>query len=169
MTGTGTGRRTAPRPLDRHSPMPLWAQLHADLQRRLRAGAFVSIKKHGNLRGCIGTISPTQKTLALEIVHNAISSGTADPRFSSIQESELSDLVFSVDVLSPAEPVQDKSTLDVKRYGVIVTQGNRRGLLLPNLEGVDSVEQQLAIACQKAGIPPSQSYAIERFEVVRHT
>lgn len=136
---------------------------------RLRAGAFVSIKKHGNLRGCIGTTEPTQKSLAMEIIQNAISSGTRDPRFSPIQESELADLVYSVDVLSPAEPVEDKAALDVKRYGVIVTRGNRRGLLLPNLEGVDSIDQQLAIACQKAGISPSQSYEIERFEVVRHT
>ncbi len=149
-------------------PMEMPAGLPEEML-RLRAGAFVSIKKHGNLRGCIGTTAPTQKTLALEIMHNAISSGTADPRFSPIVASELPDLVYNVDVLSAAEPAQDKSALDAKRYGVIVTRGNRRGLLLPNLEGVDSVEQQLAIACQKAGISPSQSYTIERFEVVRHT
>lgn len=134
-----------------------------------RAGVFVSIKKHGNLRGCIGTISPTQNNIALEIIQNAISSGTNDPRFQPVTEAELADLTFSVDILFPAEPVLNRAELDVKRYGVIVTSGMRRGLLLPNLDGVDTIEKQLEIACQKAGIHPSQNYTIERFEVIRHT
>lgn len=134
-----------------------------------QAGVFVSIKKNGNLRGCIGTIVPTQKNVACEIICNAIASGTDDPRFSPVAASELADLAFSVDILFPAEPVTDRAALDVKRYGVIVTRGMRRGLLLPNLDGIDTVEMQLEIACQKAGIHPSQDYAIERFEVVRHT
>lgn len=134
-----------------------------------QAGVFVSIKKHGNLRGCIGTTAPSRKNIAMEIIHNAISSGTEDPRFSPVMESELADLVYSVDVLAKAEPVSDRSLLDVKRYGVIVSKGMRRGLLLPNLEGVDSVTKQLEIACKKAGIHPAQSYTIERFEVVWHT
>jgi len=134
-----------------------------------RAGVFVSVKKHGNLGGCIGTIAPTQRNIALEIIKNAIASGTDDPRFSPVTESELADLIYSVDVLSAAEPAADRSDLDVKRYGVIVTRGTRRGLLLPNLEGVDTVDQQLEIACQKAGIHASQNYTMERFEVARHT
>mgnify|MGYP001313738401 FL=1 len=133
-----------------------------------RAGVFVSLKKHGQLRGCIGTIAPTCPCIADEIIQNAISAGTQDPRFSPVRENELDDIVYSVDVLSKPEPVKDKSELDVIKYGVIVTAGHKRGLLLPNLEGVDTVEQQLAIARQKAGIRDDESYTIERFEVVRH-
>lgn len=136
--------------------------------RNERAGVFVSIKKNGRLRGCIGTIEPTQPDIAEEIRQNAISSGTRDPRFPPVRPDELADLVYSVDVLSPAEPVGDAGMLDVLRYGVIVTSGRKRGLLLPNLEGVDTVAEQLRIACEKAGIRPGESYTLERFEVVRH-
>lgn len=134
-----------------------------------RAGAFVSLKKHGQLRGCIGTISATQPSLALEIMHNAVSSAMRDPRFPQLRESELPELEYSVDVLLPSEPVASATELDCMRYGVIVTAGHRRGLLLPNLDGVDSVADQLRIACQKAGIQENEPYAIERFEVVRHS
>ena len=134
-----------------------------------RAGAFVSIHKQGRLRGCIGTIAPTRKSLAEEIIHNAVSASSRDPRFAPIRPDELSLLEISVDVLGAAEPVKSEAELDVKRYGVIVTKGNRRGLLLPDLEGVDSVEQQIAIARQKAGIGPNETVTLERFEVVRHT
>ena len=133
-----------------------------------RAGAFVSIKKLGALRGCIGTISPVQDNLAEEIVNNAISACSRDPRFDPVRREELADLNVSVDVLSEAEPVNSLSELDVIRYGVIVSKGYRRGLLLPNLEGVDSVEEQISIALSKAGINPSEGYSVERFEVVRH-
>ena len=133
-----------------------------------RAGVFVSIKKFGQLRGCIGTIAPVTKNIAEEIIMNAISSGTDDPRFPPITASELPDLVFSVDVLSAAEPIHSPAQLDVKRYGVIVSKDYRRGLLLPNLEGIDSVEQQISIAKQKAGIRKEETVALERFEVVRH-
>lgn len=133
-----------------------------------RAGVFVSIKKRGELRGCIGTTAPTRDNIALEIIHNAVSSGTEDPRFLPVKQDELAELVYSVDVLSPAEPVADKSGLDVLRYGVIVSKGGRRGLLLPNLDGVNTVDEQLSIACQKAGISPNDRYDIQRFEVVRH-
>jgi len=138
---------------------------------RGRAGVFVSIKKNGQLRGCIGTIEPTQPTIAQEIMANAISSGTRDPRFPPVRENELPGLVYSVDVLSPAEPLPDNdlSMLDAKRYGVIVTSGYKRGLLLPNLEGVETIEEQLKIACGKAGIGKNEKYEIERFEVIRHT
>lgn len=133
-----------------------------------RAGVFVSLKKRGELRGCIGTISPVCGSIAEEIINNTVSSGTGDPRFSPVRPEELPELEYSVDVLSPAEPVPDKSALDAKRYGVIVSKGMRRGLLLPNLDGVDTVDEQLRIACRKAGISPHEGYAIERFEVVRH-
>lgn len=132
-----------------------------------RAGVFVSIKKRGQLRGCIGTITPTKSSIAEEIRRNAVSAGTDDPRFPPITEEELGELTYSVDILSPAEPATMES-LDPVRYGVIVSSGYRRGLLLPNLEGVDTAAQQVAIALQKAGIGGSEDYKLERFEVVRH-
>jgi AmmeMemoRadiSam system protein A len=133
-----------------------------------RAGAFVSLKKHGQLRGCIGTISPVTQCIAQEILRNAVSAGTEDPRFDPVTITELPELVYSVDVLSEPEPIQSMDELDVKKYGVIVTYGHRRGLLLPNLETVDTIEQQVEIALEKAGIRPEQPYSMERFEVVRH-
>lgn len=133
------------------------------------AGVFVSIKKHGRLRGCIGTIAPVTPSVAMEILNNAISAGAEDPRFDPVTEDELKDLVYSVDILSLAEPISSAADLDVARYGVIVTNGHKRGLLLPNLEGVDSVEEQISIARRKAGIRPEESCTMERFEVVRHT
>jgi AmmeMemoRadiSam system protein A/AmmeMemoRadiSam system protein B len=134
-----------------------------------RAGAFVSIHKNGRLRGCIGTIGPVTDKLADEIIANAISASTRDPRFSAITEDELPYLEINVDVLSEAEPIASRAELDVKRYGVIVTKGYRRGLLLPDLEGVDTVDEQVAIACSKAGISPDEDgISMERFEVVRH-
>lgn len=134
-----------------------------------RAGVFVSLKKHGRLRGCIGTIEAATACVADEIVANAVSAGTRDPRFDEVEESELPELVYSVDVLSQAESIDSAEALDPKRYGVIVTCGRRRGLLLPNLEGVDTVERQLEIAMQKGGISAGEPYTLQRFEVVRHT
>ena len=135
----------------------------------LRAGAFVSIHKGEDLRGCIGTIAPTQDTLAEEIILNAISASTRDPRFLPITEDELKDLSINVDVLSPAEPISSEAQLDVKRYGVIVQKGLQRGLLLPDLEGVDTVSQQVSIAKMKAGIPADDNeVSLFRFEVIRH-
>ena len=134
-----------------------------------KAGAFVSLHKDGNLRGCIGTIAPTQENVALEIMENAVSASTRDPRFPEVREDEIGDLEISVDVLGPTEKIPDKSRLDVKRYGVVVTKGWKRGLLLPNLDGVDTVDYQLSIAKQKAGIDPEdEDVELERFEVVRH-
>lgn len=133
-----------------------------------RAGVFVSIKKHGRLRGCIGTISPVRRNIAVEIMENAVSSGTQDPRFDPVRAEELGSLVYSVDVLKEAEPIDSIKQLDVLRYGVIVRAGRRSGLLLPNLEGVDTPEEQVAIALQKAGIRQEEKYTMERFEVVRH-
>lgn len=133
-----------------------------------RAGAFVTLKKYGQLRGCIGTIGPVTNSVAEEILRNAVSAGTEDPRFPAVTKAELKDLVYSVDVLAPAEPIRSIDELDVKRYGVIVSKGYKRGLLLPNLDGVDTPEQQVSIAMQKGGIKPEEDYTLERFEVVRH-
>ncbi|NLW55277.1 MAG: AmmeMemoRadiSam system protein A [Firmicutes bacterium] len=132
------------------------------------AGVFVSIKKHGNLRGCIGTIFPTQPSAAEEIRHNAIAAAFQDPRFDPVQVDELDDLVYSVDLLQAPEPISGPEELDPERYGVIVRRGGRTGLLLPNLEGVDTVEKQIAIAKQKAGIGPKEEVEMERFEVIRY-
>jgi len=134
----------------------------------LRAGVFVSLHKHGELRGCIGTFEPTRKDVAEEIVSNAISSATRDPRFPAVCREELGDLDYSVDVLTSPEPVKDASELDPRRYGVIVESGWRRGLLLPDLEGVDSVEEQIRICRLKAGIGPNEPVRLFRFEVQRY-
>ncbi len=136
---------------------------------KTRAGAFVSIHKQGRLRGCIGTIAPTQKSLAEEIIRNAVSASSRDPRFEPIRPDELPWLEINVDVLGEPEDIASAAELDVKRYGVIVSKGSRRGLLLPDLDGVDTVEEQIAIARQKAGIGPEETVTLQRFEVVRHT
>ncbi|MFQ3549865.1 MAG: AmmeMemoRadiSam system protein A [Armatimonadota bacterium] len=133
-----------------------------------RAGVFVSLKIKGQLRGCIGTIEPQESCIAEEIITNAISACSKDPRFMPVKPNELPLLEYSVDILS--EPVQINSIqeLDVKKYGVIVEAGNRRGLLLPDLEGVDSIEQQVSIAMRKAGIPENTPINLYRFEVIRY-
>ena len=133
-----------------------------------QAGVFVSLHKGGDLRGCIGTIAPWYGCVADEIIALAVEAGTRDPRFLPVTADELPDLEYNVDVLSEAEPA-DKSELDAKRYGVIVSTGSRRGLLLPDLEGVDTPGQQIAIALRKAGIRPDEPYRLERFTVERHT
>ena len=133
-----------------------------------QAGAFVSIHEHGRLRGCIGTIAPVTESLAQEIIDNAVSAATRDPRFNPITPDELEWLEISVDVLGEPEEISSRDELDVKRYGVIVTSGSRRGLLLPDLDGVDTVDQQVDIAMRKGGISPRDMYRLERFEVIRH-
>ena len=133
-----------------------------------KAGAFVSVHKFGALRGCIGTIASTQKNLALEIIHNAVSAVSRDPRFDPVTEDELQYLEINVDVLGEAEPIKSQAELDVKKYGVIVQSGYKRGLLLPDLDGVDTVEQQVDIARRKGGIAPGEKIDLFRFEVVRH-
>lgn len=133
------------------------------------AGAFVSLHAHGQLRGCIGTTGPTIGSVAWEIVQNAVSAGTRDPRFPPVTKLELDQLEYNVDVLGEPESISSTDQLDVKKYGVIVSCGQRRGLLLPDLDGVDTVEQQIDIARQKGGISTQEKYTLERFEVVRHT
>ena len=133
-----------------------------------RAGAFVSLKKDGRLRGCIGTFQPTRANLAEEIISNAISAACRDPRFQPVEREELGEIDISVDVLSDPELVTDTSMLDAAKYGIIVQKGDRVGLLLPDLEGVDTVEEQLGIARRKAGIGPDEQVQLYRFTVTRY-
>ncbi len=137
-----------------------------------KAGAFVSLKKYGNLRGCIGTIQGTKNCVAEEVVGNAVNAGLWDPRFPQVEATELDNIICTVDVLSAPEPVTSTEELDVKKYGVILSMGARRGLLLPNLEGVETVEEQISISLKKAGIDEEDyregKCSLERFEVVRH-
>jgi AmmeMemoRadiSam system protein A len=133
-----------------------------------RAGAFVSLHLNGALRGCIGTIECVQTDLEREIIQNAISAATRDPRFRSVCVEELDGLEISVDVLGDPEQIEDMSLLDPQRYGVIVERGTQRGLLLPALEGVDTAEYQVSIALSKAGIAPNENYRLYRFQVDRY-
>lgn len=150
-----------------HGRIEVPSQLSPEMKRA--AGVFVSLKKNNQLRGCIGTIKPTCPNVAGEIIRNAISAGTEDPRFAPVTEAELDELVYSVDILGEPEAVSDPGQLDPKRYGVIVRRGRRTGLLLPNLEGIETVAEQLAIARRKAGIGENEPVELERFEVVRYT
>jgi len=150
----------------REGKIPKPEELTAEMKEQ--AGIFVSIHKLGALRGCIGTFEPQKKNVAEEIIANAVSSATRDPRFSPITPDELGQLSYSVDVLTKPVPVADESQLDPQRYGVIVEAGFRRGLLLPDLEGVDSAEYQIDICRQKAGISPDEPVKLYRFEVKRY-
>lgn len=132
-----------------------------------KTGVFVTLKKEGTLRGCIGTIFPRTENIAEEIIRNAIEAGIHDPRFSPVEEAELKELEFSVDVLTRPEKALE-TELDPKRYGIIVRSGVKTGLLLPDLEGVDTVKKQLEIALQKGNISKNENYTIEKFEVARH-
>ncbi|MDO4544898.1 MAG: AmmeMemoRadiSam system protein A [Bacillota bacterium] len=146
-------------------------ELPSDLPEELRqqaAGVFVSLHEHGQLRGCIGTTEPVTASVADEIVRNAVFAGAEDPRFPAVTASELGSLEYKVDVLGAPEAIDGPEQLDVRRYGVIVSCGHRRGLLLPDLDGIDTVQQQIDIARQKGGIGAEEAYSLERFEVVRH-
>jgi len=141
---------------------------------RRRAGAFVTIHRHGRLRGCIGTIQPACKSVAEEVIRNAISAATRDPRFPPVSGSELKDLEIKVDVLSEPEPVDNLDQLDPKRYGLIVeslSHPRKRGLLLPDLEGIETVEEQVYwTRYHKAGITdPDEAVQMYRFEVKRYS
>ncbi|TCT15512.1 hypothetical protein EDC18_103217 [Natranaerovirga pectinivora] len=139
-----------------------------DEMEKEKRGVFVSLKKNGELRGCIGTILPTTNSIAEEIIRNAVEAGLHDPRFYEVNKDELLDIDFSVDVLGQAEPATTDQ-LDPKNYGVIVYNARKKGLLLPNLEGIDTVEEQLSIVLQKAGIEQDEPYELKRFEVIRHS
>ena len=146
--------------------IPFWV---TDEMIEFKAGVFVSIHEFGDLRGCIGTILPYKDCIAEEIISNAISACSRDPRFEPVSPDELDNLEISVDVLTEPEPISGPEQLDVRRYGVIVSCGGRRGLLLPDLEGVDTVPQQIDIARRKGGIGVNEPYKLERFEVIRHS
>ncbi|MFW5972034.1 MAG: AmmeMemoRadiSam system protein A [Bacillota bacterium] len=136
-----------------------------------RAGSFVSLKKNGQLRGCIGTIQATKQNLAEEIISNAISAAAKDPRFRPVKKNEIDELDISVDILEEPEKIDSIDKLNPDRYGVIVQKGMQRGLLLPNLEGIDSAEEQVNIALQKAGLHTVQNMndiELYRFEVTRY-
>jgi AmmeMemoRadiSam system protein A len=150
------------------SGRPISEPALADADLPERAGAFVSLHRNGMLRGCIGTILPTRDSLAEEVAANAVEAATRDPRFPPVSADELADLDVKVDVLH-APSACTLEDLDPRSYGVIVTSGWRRGLLLPDLEGVDDVESQVSIAMRKAGIRPGESCSFERFKVDRYT
>ena len=133
-----------------------------------KAGVFVSLHKFGELRGCIGTFLPTKSSIAEEIIRNAIAAATEDYRFDRVTEEELKYLEINVDVLNEPVKINSIDELDAKKYGVIVYSGFKRGLLLPDIEGVDTVEQQINIARRKGNIEPDEEITIEKFEVVRH-
>ncbi len=138
-----------------------------DEMKNLKRGVFVTLTKEGQLRGCIGTTAPVTDNVAKEIIRNAVEAGEYDPRFNPVSEDEMDEIDFSVDILT--EPIEArKEELDAKRYGVIVRSGKNSGLLLPDLEGIDTVEQQLKIVLQKAGISPDEKYEIKKFEIVRY-
>jgi len=137
-------------------------------QYQLKSGVFVSLKKEGRLRGCIGTVHPVRANLAEEIAANAVSAAKNDPRFPPVSKEELHDLDISVDILSPMERVRSENDLDPKRYGAMMRSGSRSGLLLPDLEGVDTVDEQLDIIRRKAGIAPGEPVELYRFTVTRY-
>jgi AmmeMemoRadiSam system protein A len=153
--------------LQNRKKLPLPDDLPPELIEQ-QAGVFVSLKKGERLRGCIGTFLPNKDNIALEIIENAISSAIHDPRFSPVTLDEVGSLSISVDVLSAPEEIKNNSQLNPKKYGVIVSCGYKKGLLLPDLEGVDTIEQQIDIARQKAGIYADEDFKIERFEIKRY-
>jgi len=136
---------------------------------KTRAGVFVTIQKEGDLRGCIGTYLPVYDNIVQEVIHNAIAAAGQDCRFGPVVIEELPLLRYIVYILSKPAHVESLEELDPQKFGVIVKSGHARGLLLPGLEGVKTVEQQISIACQKAGIDPARDQiSVEKFEVVKY-
>jgi len=172
MTPTSLARKSIIYYLTHQKYLPMPKEIDDDLKNQ-KSACFVSLhikdRSEGeNLRGCIGTISPTQKNLSIEIIKNAVSAAINDPRFQPLNKNELSNIKISVDVLEKPEPVENIKDLDPKKYGVIVKSADgKTGLLLPDIEGVDTVEQQIEIAKQKAGITNENCF-IYRFEVKRY-
>jgi len=152
--------------LEHGIPLPCPNHLPGDFQEP--RAVFVSIKNGQQLRGCIGNLSPAHDTLAGEIIHNAISAAARDPRFSAVTQDELPELTFSVDVLTPLEKVEDLSELDPDKYGLMVQYGEKQGVLLPDLDGVNTVADQLRICLKKGRIDPDDPYEMYRFEVQRY-
>ncbi|MFQ5672731.1 MAG: AmmeMemoRadiSam system protein A [Nitrospinales bacterium] len=151
--------------LENGEPLPCPKNLPEAMKRK--SGTFVSIKKNGVLRGCIGTITPSEPDLAREIIRNAVSAATRDPRFPPVSRKELADLTFSVDVLTPPEKVDDVSDLDAGKYGIILKGETKQAVLLPNLEGIDTVEEQMTICRKKAGLRKNDPVELFRFRVER--
>lgn len=141
-------------------------ELSEELKRE--AGVFVTLKKNGDLRGCIGTIRPTQKNIAAEVQKNAISAAEHDPRFPAVSGDELSEINYSVDIIGEMEKVDNKENLNPDKYGIMVKGGHQTGLLLPDLEGIDTIEKQINIARKKAGLNKNDDIEIYRFEVKRY-
>lgn len=164
--------RCARESLENHvlgQPPPVYNRNEIPAEFNRPGASFVTIKKHGRLRGCIGSVLPQRATVVEEVMQNAISAGMRDPRFDPVEAEELPELTYSVDILTPPQPVDNLAELDPKVYGVIVRSGHRSGLLLPDLAGVETVQQQLDIARQKAGIGPTEKITVEKFEVIRYT
>jgi len=132
-----------------------------------KAGVFVTLKKNNKLRGCMGTFRPVQKNAAYEIVNNAMTAAENDPRFPEVNKEELNDIKISVDILSEPEHVRDKTELSPGKYGILVKGGHQTGLLLPDLEGIETAEKQLNIAKRKAGLKEDAEVEIYRFTVSR--
>jgi AmmeMemoRadiSam system protein A len=151
--------------LNHHEKLSCPSPLSNDL--KSRSGAFVSIKKLQQLRGCIGTLEPCEPNLAMEIIENALKAALNDPRFSPITLGELQDLTYSIDVVRPLEKVSDVSDLDPKTYGLVVRSNGKQGVLLPDLEGVNSTEEQIQICRSKGKIPDDELIEMYRFKVER--
>ena len=149
------------------TPLPCPDKLPDDM--KLTSCVFVSIKKVGKLRGCIGTLTPNRENLALEIIHNAISAATKDPRFDPIDPDELDQLTLTIDVLSPLEKISDSSELDCKKFGLILKHGDKQGVLLPNLDNIETIREQIETCLKKGGIKKGEPYEMYRFEVKRFT
>ena len=145
-------------------------EIDQDLSEELNreAGVFVTLKKNGDLRGCIGTIRPTQKNIAAEVQKNAISAAEHDPRFPAVSGDELNEIDYSVDIIGEMEKVDSKEELNPKKFGIMVKGGHQTGLLLPDLEGIDTIEKQINIARKKAGLSKDADIEIYRFEVKRY-
>jgi hypothetical protein len=149
------------------TPPSLSGEAPPDMQQK--AGVFVCLKSCGQLRGCVGTFLPATGSIYHEIMRNAVAAAVEDSRFQPVRPHELTGLSYTVDVLSPPEEVADLSELDPKKYGIIVAKGQKKGLLLPDLDGVDTVESQVRITKMKAGIDPQETdVEIYRFTVSRY-
>ena len=136
-------------------------------QTRPSRGCFVSLKRDGRLRGCIGTVLPARPTLEEEVAENALAAAMRDPRFAPLRAAELAFVHLSLDLLTPPEPIASAAALDASRYGVLVRAGSRLGVLLPDIPGVTTPAEQIAICLEKAGLAPDAAYTLQRFEVER--
>jgi len=150
------------------TPLVLPSGLSPDLLIK-KAGVFVTVMKGGELRGCIGTYLPIRENIAEEIIYNAVAAATEDNRFESISEEELPQLSYAVYLLNEPELIKDLKELDPKKYGIVIKTSYKSGLLLPDLEGIDTIEKQIAIACEKGGVDPArEKFVIYRFSAEKY-